>query len=285
MSRLTAALSEYQPNWASNVYGMSAVMQWAENGRSTGRYGNKSFWTGPGKSIFVSIPDLPRAFDRIAMAFDPKSAKKIYRKALMASGRVILKEAKKLCPVKGKTKKNERGTYGKSGLTKKSLKVYYRTGRQKNASYVIVGADRGVSQTMTRGKQAVPQIPSKTIHLVEKGFVAVSRIPGVVGRHTHFEVLKKIRKMGGRNTATISMRNAFLQGYAQKLMTNPKPGSPDVFKDAAYLRSYRGIKKTKVPGQHFMDRAKKNAGPVAIETAKSIMQQEYTNLISIYRTS
>jgi len=143
--------------------------------------------------MVVGVPDLPRALDRIAMVFNPKEAKKIYRKALTAGGRIIHKAAKALVPKRGRIKKGETGIYGKTGLTKKSLRIFYRTGRKNNTSYIVVGSDRSVSATVKRGKQSIQAIPAKTIHLVEKGFVAVSRIPGVQGRKTHEEVLRQIR--------------------------------------------------------------------------------------------
>jgi hypothetical protein len=282
MARLTAALSQTQPSWAANAYGAVAMAQWQEWGRSLTRSGNKVFYTGAGKSVLIGVPDLPKALDRIAMAFNPKEAKKIYRKALMAGGRIILKTAKALVPKRGRIKKGDKGIYGKTGLTKKSLKIWYRTGRRNNTSYILVGADRSVMQKVKRGRQEIDAIPSKTIHLVERGFTAVSRIPGIVGRETHYEILKRLRKVGGRGTRSISMANALKQGLDKKLITS-NHRTPTVFSTAAYLRGYRKATKTKVPGAFFMRRAKQESADAAIAKAREVMQKEYQDRLSIFR--
>jgi len=78
------------------------------------------------------------------------------------------------------------------------------------------------------------------------------------------------------------MRNALKQGLDKKLLTTNYQ-SPSVFQTAAYLRSYKTAKKTKVKGAFFMRRAKLESANAAIDKAKEVMQKEYQDRLSIYR--
>lgn len=259
-----------------------------------------AYTTKAGNSLVVSIPDLTSSIAQIAMVCDPKNAKKVYRKGISAGGRVLLKKAKELVPnSKVKTgKKAPKGRYGRSGLLKKSLTMYYRQGKTAIRPYVVIGSNRQTSDELQRGKQKVKEIPAKTIHLVEDGFTAVSRVSldgtkagQVKGTELKDKVLNLLRTQRGFlvSAQTINLKNALEKGFDQKLMTSSslnaklqkqKVGIEEV---KAYIKGYKAATKTKIRPRKFLERAAKDAKAPAIAKAVEVLRSEYDRLISIYR--
>lgn len=253
-----------------------------------------------GNGLSLSVPDLASSLDQIAAALNPKLMRKVYRKGISAGGRILLKKAKELVPnsrVK-RGKKSPKGRYGRSGILKKSLKMYYRTGKTGIRPYVVIGSDRDTAENAARGKQTQKEIPSKTIHLVENGFTAVSRISldgtraGLVqGSDTKNKVLSLLRGQRGLlvKASTINLKNALEQKLDQKLFASTQLSwsltrrNISQQKVESYVKGYKKATKTKVAPRKFMEKAAKQAGPIAKAKAVEVLAAEFQRLISIYR--
>jgi hypothetical protein len=253
-----------------------------------------------GNNLTVLIPDLTSSLAQIAMVCDPKNAKKVYRKGISAGGRVLLKKAKELAPNSKvrQGKKAPKGRYGRSGLLKKSLAMYYRTGKTGNRPYIVIGANRNVSADLPRGKQTTKETPAKTIHLVEDGFTAVSRISldgtraGLVkGSELKNKVLNLLRGQRGFmvKASSINLKNALAQGFDKKLMTSDSLGSRlqkqkvGLDEVKAYVKGYKKATKTASRPRKFLERAAKAAREPAIAKAVEVLRSEYDRLISVFR--
>jgi hypothetical protein len=258
---------------------------------------SKVFREGP---FIVRVPDLSGALGPILLALDPKKAKKIYRKALTHGGRVLLAEARRLAPNAGiKRKKNQPiGHYGRSGLLRKSLKVFYRDKKSPYRPYVVIGVDRDVYAVTQRGRRKVNEIPKSTVHLVEDGFVAVSRVSldgtragRVKGRDINTRVISLLRSQRGlgAKSSEINMRKALSQGLDQKLLQdsflNLRLAAKGVSRDTveSYIRGYKAATKTVVRGRKFLERAQKAATAAAKDKALAVLQAEYANLVKTLR--
>lgn len=250
--------------------------------------------------LTIAVPDLDGALAQVITGLNPKIAKKVWRKGITAGGRILLRKARQLAPnsrVK-RNKKSPKGKYGRSGILKKALNLYYRIGKNSVRPYVVIGADRAVSENNVRGNRTDLEMPSKTIHLVENGFTAVSRISldgtksGLVrGRDLNAKVLDLLR--GQRAVLvkkwSINFKNALEQKLDQKLMTswslqeNLRDRNLSQQKLESYIKGYKRATKTKVRARKFMERAAKEGRAEAVAKAVEILRSEYEKLLSIYR--
>jgi len=255
--------------------------------------------TGSGLNVY--IPDLASSLDQISAQLNPKIMKKVYRKAVSAGGRVLLKKAKELVPNSRakRGKKSPKGRYGRSGILKKSLKMYYRVGKSGVRPYVVIGSDRDTSENAQRGKKTQAEIPSKTIHLVEKGFTAVSRISldgtqaGLVKGKDKLadKVLSLLRDQRNfmSNRSSITLKKALDQKFDERLWAHTSLqynlDRREVSRQTveAYIRGYKAAKKTKVRPRKFMEKAAQQAGPMATAKSVEILKSEFDKLVSIYR--
>ena len=236
--------------------------------------------------IKVRVPDLSRVLVPLAQALGPEPSQKVFRKALSEGAKLIVKRARELAPGPGKAPKRRKGqakgpkVYGKSGALKKSIKAYFRRAKKSQAAYIVVGANRDYKISVRRGTKDMYAYPKNYIHLVDRGFTAVARIPGVVGRKTNYSILRLLRRFrkAGVNARDISFARALADGFDKKLLTGNSIKDGNKKRIANYIRGYRKATRTKVPGQYFMERASRETRAQAIEVATRILLAEYTKL-------
>ncbi len=80
----------------------------------------------------------------------------------------------------GDGKETQIGEYGLTGNLAKAFII--TANRDKEPPGAKIGVDRKFSSKVRRGKNVVNSTPAFIAHLVELGFVAKSRVPGIVGR-------------------------------------------------------------------------------------------------------
>lgn len=235
-------------------------------------------FTGPGKALTVELPNIGMMIDRMrAELRDEKMTRKIYRKALTGGGRIMLKAVQMLMPATGKRPRGK-GTkpppkYGATGATRKALSVFYRTGKGKMAAYIVVGVKRSYAIDAKRGKQIVKHQPSKTVHLLEKGFTAVARIPGIVGRRTNYSIVKVLRRFAGDRR--VSLSKALDQGIDDKLLTSGRLKEKNKLRIAKYISAYRSAKRTKVQGKGYFEKARAASADLARDYVITVLAQEW----------
>jgi len=236
--------------------------------------------------IKVRVPDLSGVLGPLARALGPEPSQKVFRKALSEGAKIIVKRARELAPGPGKAPKRRKGqakgpkVYGKSGALKKSIKAYFRRGKKSQAAYIVVGANRDYKIPVRRGKKDMYAYPKNYVHLVDRGFTAIARIPGVVGRKTNYAILRMLRRyrVAGTNARDISFARALKDGFDQKLLASDSIKDSNKRRVANYIRGYRKATRTKVPGQFFMERASRETRAQAIKVASRYLLAEYAKL-------
>lgn len=249
------------------------------------RYAKKE--TSAGKGATIKIPDLPKALQRITDLFGPKVGQAVYKKGIQAGGKIMLDAARAKATWRPtpKKKRGQPGEYGRTGALPKSMTLKYRTNQAKDYSYVVIGAARDKGVNTRRGRQSVVEDPSKTVHLMEKGYTAVSRVAGVKGRAgqgilQNIRHLAKLLKISRRRLSLRSVTetgfdatySSYLQGHEAARVNK-------------YFTGYRGSRRTVVPGRHFMKAAADESKDKAIAAAKDTMQAEFAKLLATQKTS
>lgn len=236
-----------------------------------------------GNAFRVSVPVLDAVLDRVMERIRPERGFAIYKKAVMAAGRIGLKAVQaELKALYGKRKKkdlkNDGGTYGKTGALLHSMKVLFRTSSNGLYSYAVVGADRDFQVAARRGKQTIYARPASYVHLVNRGFVAVARLPGVTGRQTHYSVVKALRTLARRKKIPGALRMSLARLLEEGMDISFRQESiPDkrYARKAAYLYVYRGTRKTTVQGKRFLEEAAAKAQWPAVQAGMRVLQEEF----------
>lgn len=234
-------------------------------------------------AFIVSIPRIDAVMDRVVNDIGLTRGFAIYKKAIIEGGKVSLKMVRKaLEQTNGKLTKNKRRQlhYGKTGALAASMKSMFRTSRNGLYSYAVIGADRDMAILTKRGNQAVYAQPGHYVHLVNEGFTAVARIPGVVGRKTHYQTVKSLKKigkaMGIEKAHRLGMAKLLMAGtelYYDHRFENQKAGSK-------YIKKYRAATTTVVPGQKFLQKAAADSLLPSTQKAMQVLQAEFDRMLS-----
>lgn len=237
--------------------------------------------TSAGKGATIKIPDLPRALQRITDLFGPKIAQQVYKKGVMAGGKIMLDAARAKAAWRppARKKRGQPGEYGRTGALPKSLKIKYRTNSSKNYSYIVIGVARDKGVTTRRGRQTVVEDPSKTVHLMEKGYTAVARVAGVRGRQG-VDVLRSIRhlaKLLKISRRRLSLRSVSETGFDSTFASYLQES--EAKRASRYFAYYRGARRTVVPGRHFMRDSARESQARAILAAKEAMEADFARLL------
>jgi hypothetical protein len=234
-------------------------------------------------AFIVSIPRIDAVVERVINEIGLGKGLAVYKKAVMEGGKVSLKMVRKMLEqTNGKLTKNKRSQlrYGKTGALAASMKCQFRTSRSGLYSYAVIGADRDMAILTKRGNQAIYAQPGHYVHLVNEGFTAVARIPGVVGRQTHYQTVKSLKKIG----KAMGIEKAHRLGMAKLLMAGTELYYDSRFEGqkagSKYIKKYRAATTTVVPGQKFLQKAAADSVYPSTQKAMEVMQAEFDRMIS-----
>src|SRR5574343_297557 len=236
-------------------------------------------------AILLNVPEIDKVVQKVVTEIGIAKGFAIYRKAIMAAGKIGQKAIQaELQKRSGKFSKNKKHglKYGGTGALPAAMKVQGRTNRDGLYSYAVVGTDRGFKTAAKRGQKMADVVPANHVHLVNNGFVAVSRIPGVVGRDQGYKTVQALRAMGQalkiQRARTLSMRR--LLGHKLDSYYTVRANDSNKVQNLKYIAGYKGVKKTTVKGRHFMEGAAITFGPQATEVAISVLKTELDKVIS-----
>jgi hypothetical protein len=236
-------------------------------------------------SFLVSVPVLDAVMERVINEIGFVRGKAIYKKAIMAGGRVGLRAVKAellKISIKFDKKMIEGLEYGHSGALWKSMKTAFRTAKSGLYSYAVIGADRDFQVPARRGRKTIYEVPKNYVHLVNDGFKAVHRIPGIVGRQSHNLTLKTLRAIATahkvENSYRMSMAKLIGLGIDRRFQQIASGGQ--YAKQAAYLSKYKAAGTTEVPGKRFLQHAAEASLVPATTKAMEIMQAEFTKALA-----
>jgi hypothetical protein len=239
--------------------------------------------TSGGNGLTVSVPVLDAVLERVLREITVERGFAIYKKAIMAAGRIGLKEVKnELKAMYGKRKKkdvvNQAGPYGKTGALYHAMRMAFRTANSNLFSYAVIGADRDFQVATRRGKQAAYARPANYVHLVNRGFQAVARIPGISGRQTHYSVVRALRAIARRKKierANLLSLKRLLEEGMDVDFRGDMVGDSRFGRKSAYLYLYRGSRKTIVQGRRFLEKAAARAQWPAVQRGMQVLQEEF----------
>jgi|GEM_PF-3703494 len=235
-----------------------------------------------GAAFTCQIPIIDAVLDRVVVDIGFKLGLAIYRKAIMAAGRVSLKavqgELKRIYGRKLNKRKSEGLDYGNTGALPAAMRVVFRTAENGASSYAVVGTDRELQVPARRGKKTVYERPANTVHLANRGFTAVSRVAGVSGRQTNYSVVKSLRNTARRekveNAANLGMRR-LLENNVDRIFLDRNQSARSFVAKAQYIARYKAATKTEVPGRKFMEVAAALSRDPAVAEAMRVLQMEF----------
>lgn len=235
--------------------------------------------------ILINAPKIDKVMDRVINEIGITKGFAIYKKAIMAAGNLAKKGIQaELQKISGKFTKNKKHglKYGRTGALAKSIKSMFRTNKGGLYSYAVVGTDRNFSASASRGRVMADVVPGNYVHLVNNGFVAVSRVSGVVGRARGYQAVHALRTVGSalkiERARTLSMRR--LLGHKLDAFYADRAHDDNKQSNLQYIKAYKQATKTNVRGRHFMEAAAARFGPEGVRLAMSIMQTEFDKVIS-----
>lgn len=238
--------------------------------------------TRSGDSFEVSIPIIDVVLERVITDIGFTKGFAIYKKAVMAAGRVALRHLRKeLKKQYGKLNKSQKKfqsfDYGQTGALTASQRVYFRTAKSGLYSYAAVGTDRDLEVAARRGKQTIYAKPASYVHLVNQGFIAVGRIAGHRGRKTNYDVVKALRTIARfekiENASKLGMRR-LLEEKTDRLFFQ-QTGAKRFAQRSAYIARYQSAKKTTVEGRFYLQKAARSSRDESVAAAMTTMQTEF----------
>jgi hypothetical protein len=241
--------------------------------------------TSSGDAFLVSVPVIEMVMERVITEIGITRGKAIYKKAIMAGGRVGLRAVKaEVQKISGKFDKKmiEGLEYGRSGALWRSMKTMFRTAKSGLYSYAVVGADRDFEVPARRGKHTIYEVPAATVHLVNNGFRAVHRIPGMVGRKNHNLTVDSLRRMATalKMEKAHKMSMAKLIGAGVDKRFTQFSSDKGFARQSAYLSKYKAAGTTEVAGRKFLQKAAAFAQGPSVAKVMEVMQAEFTKALA-----
>jgi len=230
---------------------------------------------------------LIAAFEELKQTLTKGEFNSLIRDATRVGGRILLAKAKELVPSENSSRlrknrpvKQSRGV--SHGTLRESLSLIYRP--RRDGGYVVVGANRETTRMVKRGKKQIMAQPSKSIHLVEKGFTAVARQKGIQGSQRDatrlfaaHRLLKRLRE--DQDFKLSRSQTRLLARYQEIAESKLRVDQSLVSRAQARYKDFSAARRTEVPGHHFLARAQAATATQAITAMSQAMETGLPKLI------